>query len=141
MKIPVLFGKNGLLYLIATIKIGRVISNIRFIIDTGSNRTYINWVDARRLSVPFNHLPKSPEGTVKIAGETLELRIADKGVIHVFDDKMVVKSFILFSPLIGRPTSRESETIVPSILGTDFLEKHGLTLHFNPKGESYFESE
>lgn len=141
MKIPLRFGEDGLLYLLAFIRLPRRgLGQIEFIIDTGSNNTFINWLDVLKLNIPFTQLEQLPEDIrySGVAGVNMEFRKAGQTSMIVMNEEGNASVFISTSMLVGKPLEIKNDFVIPSVIGTDFLVEHNLVLHFDPVNKEYY---
>ncbi len=140
MIIPLKF-EDGLLYLNTWVRIRRlrVSGNVQFVIDTGSNVTLINEPDALKLEIPFKLLAtiEEPRNQLGLGGGVLELREAYDVDIWTANKLERAESFNLNEILVGK-SNNEGNIVEDSIIGTDFLIKKNLTLHFDPVDKEYY---
>ena len=113
-------------------------SPILFVIDTGSDATFISEQDALRLQISTENL-RSME-TFQMAGAKYDL-VLGKGISLYFKTDENKSSHIDFSNVpIARSTIRKKteDSGFPSILGTDFLLKNNFSLYFSPNKKIIF---
>ena len=108
-------------------------------IDTGSPRTFLMIWDADRLNIPFNSL-EATDPLRGMGGGSLPAKLKKKFIIRPksednkmrdIEDDMVVANL----PAIqGMGSSTLNRTLqIPSIIGLDFLKKHGFRLVLDMK--------
>lgn len=147
MKIPLLINEYGLPSVTTGLKAPKYhlkVGNVEFIIDTRSSETDLSEGDAKRLKIPYKRLTKSSDYT-EIGGTKCKLYEMKK-VTLFFSDSEGNKVEIFFDKFdVRKGTKTKSEemnkaSVIPSILGNDFLMKRKFFLHHNPlKKESYLE--
>jgi hypothetical protein len=113
------------------------------LIDTGSPYTCLSTKDLMNSRVPYT---KMRGETVYLAGQKfINIQIMDVSLIFRTDTDELFK--VHLEALGGLvPTKRTDEVMqevmhIPSIVGNDFLEDHGLVLFYDPKREiAYLET-
>ncbi len=147
MRIPLRIVTGGV-YLSAilsspTYHIG--LAQINFVVDTGSNETFISEGDALRFNIPINRLPF--EKHILMAGSTFELLKARSLILYIKKDDNKTEKISLDPFYIARGTKKDEKSrnlalAFPSILGLDFLEKNKFSLVVTPhKNLAYLEKE
>jgi len=126
MKIPLLTSLNHpeMTYLnsVVLLKTPRKILNTFFILDTGSPKTILSYLDAMRLQIPFDSLSKTE--IVNIGGRKYQGYIFNK-LKFVFkgeNEELIEEDFPV---CVIKPTSdKESNELsnMPTIIGVDFLK-------------------
>jgi phosphorylcholine metabolism protein LicD len=145
MKIPLQFvqGKIILPAVITSSNYRFGFRKISFLIDTGSPKTFISEKDAMVLQIPMKSLKFSE--FIKLGGSKYEMLNGKPVKIYFKNDEGKSKVFD-FSLTIAKTTKKTKEAInesraCPSIIGTDFLTQHDLSLFFRPaKSTCYLES-
>ena len=145
MKIP-LNLINEQLQVVAFVKAPKYrlpLAVVSFVVDTGSNRSLLGYVEVERNNLPQNAL-KFVENS-KIGGSNLGMYRLE-GVTLVFTDKegdaqrIEMDDFLAGMPTSKKREAQENARLIPSILGLDFIIKTGLSLHCIPgKNEYYLE--
>ena len=118
------------------------LARITFVIDTGSNATFIGEEDFAGLQISMDTLHK--EEAFKMAGSEYNLLLGKEGTLLFKTNENKTTRIELPNIPLARTTSKKTSdhSGIPSILGTDFLEKNKLTLYFNPgKDLMYLEKE
>jgi hypothetical protein len=119
------------------------LKQVVFIIDTGSNNTFISQGDAMRLNIPIGNT--SFQEHVNMAGSTYELRKMRDVILRFKNDQGKLETIKFNEFNIALSTQKDQKNIdianaFPSIIGNDFLTTHKFSLHFTPhKNEAYFE--
>ncbi len=118
-------------------------SFVRFIVDTGSNRSMIGYSDVVRFNLPQSSLTFSENSY--IGGTSLKLHRLDD--VTLMEDEpgnqmLRLKTQCIFASTPSK--KNESERIraknIPSIIGLDFLNEQGIGLYCNPsRKEAYLE--
>jgi len=142
MKVPLQFI-NGAIILPGVItstnyRIG--FHKVYFIVDTGSPKTFISEKDALAFQLPLSTLKFKEH--IRLGGSKYEI-LGGKRVKFYFktdDGKPITFDFDL---TVAKTTKKTQEGIqesrsCPSILGTDFLIKNDLGLHFYPSKSIYY---
>ncbi|MBI2668056.1 hypothetical protein HYX17_04800 [Candidatus Woesearchaeota archaeon] len=118
---------------------------IVFVVDTGSNETFISEGDALRLNIPINKL--SFERHIRMAGSTFELLKTKSLSIIMRDEENKTQKIDLDFSYVARGTKKSDKEknialSFPSILGLDFLEKNKFSLVVTPHMDlAYLEKE
>lgn len=159
MKIPLRVGKlvsgQRSLYPILPTRLRKkrtphsIFGKIQALIDTGSTATHISYKDMKLLKIPIERLPKSSIGRpIKIGGCSFNAKaLKDVTMILTKEDGSPYIMKISEISVIGNPEKALDEKekrheLIPSIIGTDFLDKHNFALYFNPsKKKAYLETE
>lgn len=118
------------------------LARITFVVDTGSNATFIGEDDSAGLQIPIDALSK--EEAFKMAGSRYNLLLGKKGTLLFKTNENKTTRIELSKIPLAKTTSKKSSDLggIPSILGTDFLEKNKLALYFNlSKDIMYLERE
>ena len=112
---------------------------ITFIVDTGSSRTTLSYLEAKKYGIPKSRL--TPKQQTNIGGTRFRLHAFEESATIAFldeDNKLQrfgLKPFCTEYPVFdgkrgGRKDEYAAESI-PSLLGLDFLAQNGLTLNVN----------
>ncbi|MFH1420751.1 MAG: hypothetical protein ABIG30_02175 [Candidatus Aenigmatarchaeota archaeon] len=142
MKIPLDITNRGLV-LVAFVSAlrYRIHGLITFIIDTGSDTSFIGGDDSARFNVPVDRLPLFKY--VILGGTKIDLHLLKDVHLTFKNSESLPFKIKLAQFSMGKATwSRKSgfET-VPSILGLDFLIENKLSLHLDvDKNEAYLET-
>ena len=136
-----MFNKTGdEIFVRATIKIGAdgKLLPVIFIVDTGSNKTFISDTDASRIRIFTKNL--EIEGPILMGGTKVNLYKLGKVVMNFRNEKGEIES-IEFNNLKVAESAWTRKGVVPivvSILGMDFLLENRLHLFVDPsKKEGY----
>lgn len=142
MKFPLKFV-NGSLILSgvltsASYRVG--FKRIIFVVDTGSPKTFISEKDALTLQIPMNTLKFLEH--MRLGGSKYELLTGKPIKLYFKTDDEKSKDFDL-DITIAKTTKTSQEGIqeamsCPSIIGTDFLIKNGLSLIFRPSKDVFY---
>lgn len=116
---------------------------VKFIVDTGSNRSMIGYGEVDRLNLPQSRLTFSEVSY--IGGGSLKLHRLDD-VTLILDEQqnqtIRLKTQCLFAatPTKQNESERMRAKSIPSIIGLDFLAEQGIGLYCNPsRKEAYLE--
>ncbi len=142
MKIPLNIEKSGFVTVFATLRSQRLrlFRTVKFIVDTGSPKTFISEIEATLMNVPMSKLNFAEQAL--LAGTKIELAPIEDvmlsfnvgGEIKTFRTKIYVAR--------SMRTGKHSLQSGNSLIGSDFLESTGLALYFNPsKKIAYLELE
>jgi len=118
------------------------LARITFVVDTGSNATFIGEEDFAGLQISMDTLHK--EEAFKMAGSEYNLLLGKEGTLLFKTNENKTTRIDLPNIPVAKTTSKKASGIegIPSILGTDFLEKNKFALYFNPnKDIMYLEKE
>ncbi len=141
MKIPLIIAQ-GKITVLAAITHKRLFGHIEFFVDTGSDTSFIGYTDALKLKIPISTLQFSHHA--KIGGGSIELKKIEN-VTLTFRNENKEGERICEPQFLVAGNVRKHEEIAqafPSILGLDFLSRHGPALHVNPsKNEAFLEEE
>ncbi|PIN83206.1 hypothetical protein COV61_03810 [Candidatus Micrarchaeota archaeon CG11_big_fil_rev_8_21_14_0_20_47_5] len=120
---------------------------VDFVVDTGSNVSFISYKDALRLNIPFNtlkfrehmHLGGTKFNLCEI--NSIELSFDAEGNENCIE-KISLKTFSVATTAKKTEEGIEYAKQIPSLLGLDFLRSAGLALYANPsKNIAYLERE
>lgn len=112
-------------------------SPLLFVVDTGSDATFISEGDALRLQIPVKIL--QPIEVFQMAGAKYHLLLGKKGSLYFKTEENKSLRIDLTNIPLARSTSKHKpESDFPSILGTDFMIAHGFSLYFNPKKDIHY---
>lgn len=110
------------------------ISLIDFIVDTGSQRSFIGYGDALRLHLPLRALRLCEP--MRFGGTGFGLYEIEKVAISFLNEQQKPERFFLEQFYVAKPTRKGQEKFLaqqlPSILGLDFMIKNKLALYLNP---------
>ena len=108
-------------------------SPIIFIVDTGSDATFISESDALTLQISLNALTLIE--VFQMAGAKYKLLQGKEGSLYFkTEENKSLRIEIQTIPLAKSTSKKEQhDSGFPSILGTDFLIKNNISLYFNPK--------
>ena len=118
---------------------------MEFIVDTGSQNSYLSYLDVLRLQVPISEKPSDKE--VDFGGSRFKQILLPTIKIHLLtDDKSTTLTLeININALKTTKTAPKKVQIaesLPSILGMDFLKEQKLSLHIILTEDlAYLESE
>lgn len=118
---------------------------MEFVMDTGSQNSYLSYLDVLRLQVPISD--KTSDKEVDFGGSRFEQILLPKLKIYLLtDDKVTTLDLdVQMSALKTTKTSPKKVQIaeaLPSILGMDFLKEQKLSLHVILSEElAYLEAE
>ena len=121
------------------------LAQISFVVDTGSNETFISEGDALRFNIPINKLPF--EKHVSMAGSKFELLKAKSLILYIKKDDNKTEKISLDHFYVARGTKKDEKNrnlalAFPSIMGLDFLENNKFSLVVTPhKNLAYLEKE
>ncbi|MDO8509501.1 MAG: hypothetical protein Q7S27_07535 [Nanoarchaeota archaeon] len=112
----------------------------KFILDTGSPETIINYTDALRLNIPLNNLTESK--IIRVGSRKYHGYFYDRlSMTFITTDKKQIEEKMRI--IIVRPTSfKDIEEIdmLPTLLGMNFLKEKGYKLFCDfSKDEAYLE--
>jgi len=143
MRIPLNIEKTGFVTTIGTIRSERlrIFKSIKFILDTGSPKSFLSELDAHLLNIPFAKLNFTESAL--LGGTKIALALIDVS-ISFLDEKNNVKKYNPknFYVAKGMWTKHGIVSATPSILGSDFLKETEMALYFNPsKSIAYLEKE
>ncbi len=145
LKIPLYITEENFIAATVTILAPHVYGIIEFILDTGSQETFISEGDSLRLSIPFKGSPD--KYSYGIGGSPIALyEISNLRMNFKTEEN---KPFTISFPKIhvSKRTSQDERTrnialSAPSILGNDFLINNKLSFYVNfLKKCAYFEKE
>ena len=148
MKIPLkIIDKRP--YLITTIRSQHLrigLGQILFVVDTGSNQTFIGGKDCERFNISVKDLPtKTP---LRMGGFVYIIKEIKYPIKFYFRDEenklkdIEFKTFQVAVPTLNTDKGKNESSSFPSIIGTDFLYDNKFSLHFLPsKEEAYLEKE
>lgn len=147
MKIPlkIIDGKIFVNSIITALRYRIGISQVEFIVDTGSNETFISEGTALKLNVPINKL--SFEKHVRMASSTLQLFKMSNVTLFLKNDENKSEKINLPFIYVMQGTKKDVQSKMaaqsyPSILGTDFILNNKFTLIFTPhKNIAYLKRE
>ena len=105
---------------------------MEFVLDTGSQNSYLGYLDVRRLQISTSD--KSSDKEINFGGSRFKQIPIPKLKMHLLtDDKSTALSLdVQISALKTTKTSTKNIQIaeqLPSILGMDFLKEQKLSLH------------
>ncbi|MFH1328907.1 MAG: hypothetical protein ABIH76_08750 [Candidatus Bathyarchaeota archaeon] len=149
MRVPIKLLEDKRLVVLASFRanpkyrIGR--SAIEFVIDTGGTESFVGYMDAIRLNLPFNGLKFKK--SIPIGGSSLSL-YGLEGVELGFIDhaqtsvkRVKLKEFFVCATPKKKQKGIQNAKRIPSVLGMNFLTENKVALHCNPcdKNEMYLE--
>ncbi len=117
---------------------------VDFVVDTGSNVSFISYKDALRLNMPFTALKFREHmhlgGTNFNLCEIRDVELSFEGENGI--ERMPLKTFGVATTTKKTKEEIEYAKQIPSLLGLDFLRSAGLALYANPsKNIAYLERE
>jgi hypothetical protein len=104
---------------------------VDFVIDTGSQDSFLSQKDVAKLQIPISG--KSIKGEVDFGGSRFKQIDLPHFKVHLLNENQ--KVILLKVSLMALKTTKSSEKKIqiaetlPSILGTDFLRDHKVSLH------------
>lgn len=118
------------------------LANVNFVVDTGSNKSFLGYGTILQLNMPVTGLQFAEHTRIggctfkmfKLSGVTLSFEDEKRDIFRIKPNSMhaVVPT--------KKGEERENATRIPSILGLDFLKETKMALCVNPaKGTAYFE--
>lgn len=112
------------------LRLGKKITT--FIIDTGSNQSLLSETSVKALQISLDG--RATEGHVRFGGATYDTVPLPPITFYLLNDAKRVRQFSVdLAAVRTRRVSKEKKEAaeaLPSILGVDFLEKQGLSLHY-----------
>jgi len=112
------------------------------LIDTGCYKSSIAPRDVKRMNIPYSAFTQPVSRPVGLGGLKHFIHVA-KGVTLSFRDEEGKSQRVELPEIdvLRSVGSEEEAKHVPTILGTEFLEKAGFSLFYNPKRkEAYLET-
>lgn len=113
-------------------------AHVTFVVDTGSDTTFISESDALRLQIPMKALEATQ--IFQMAGSKYSLLFGKECNFYfkTFENK-TLRISVPNLP-ISRSTTKKTQVDpnIPSILGMDFLIRNGLSLYFNPQKDAMY---
>ena len=104
--------------------------SMRFIIDTGAEKTQINEIEAERIGLEFSSLDQSPKPVGTVAGLISAKQLND--VILIFKTHTGSTTELALDNLLvtSRPKGRGKHVLrqIPNLLGRDLLIKYKVRL-------------
>lgn len=125
-----------------------IYGTVSALVDTGSSATHLSYKDTKGLNIQINRLPKAHARPITIGGCIFKGKILEDVIITLTKENKL--PYVMKIPkmiVVGQPTEfigkrKESYKILPSIIGTDFLEEHNFALYFNPsEKKAYLEKD
>ncbi len=123
----------------------RVSTTLSFLVDTGSERSFLSWEDATRAGVDVDSLPSSSRPVLGFGGaaDAKELR-ATCYLYAAFNNSSLEMVELESGMLVYRPSRRKARhwqsAPAVSILGRDFLKRSGWILVVDlAKSEAYLD--
>ena len=119
------------------------LGQVEFLVDTGSNETFISEGTALRLNIPIGKLPF--EKHIKLGGSTLKLLKMTNVIFYFKNNENKLEKLNLPIIYVMQATKKDGQSRIaaqsyPSIIGTDFLTRNKFSLVFTPhKNIAYFE--
>jgi len=156
MKIPLRVAKiipkqepfSPILHITIREKRCRIAAMLDALVDTGAPSTHISYRDAMRIKIPIKKLLPSHTGPIMIAGCKFSSKIMENVTFKLRKEDGSVHNMVLPKLLVWeKPTktlmkNEGAYKHIPSIIGTDFLEKYTFALYFNPsEKKAYLEKE
>ena len=123
----------------------KVSTTLSFLVDTGSDKSFLSWEDAARAGVEVESLPSSSRPVSGFGGAADARQLKAACYLHVmFDDKHLETVELKEGMLVYRPSRKKAGLwqLAPaiSILGRDFLRESGWILVVNlAKREAYLD--
>jgi len=158
MKIPLrvgkIFSKQEALSPILSMRVRKehvhppIFGTIYALVDTGSSTTHLSYKDTEGLNIQMKKLPEAHARPITIGGCRFKGKILKDIIVKLTkEDKSPYSMNVSEMIVVGEPVESlekkgKSYKILPSIIGTDFLEKYRFALYFDPsKKEAYLELE
>ncbi len=146
MRIPLSLTEKGIEVVARVTCPGRKLSStFNFLIDTGSDRSFLSWEDATKARIDPEELPRYPIPVAGLGGTTEAKHLNDPCFVHVQAEDGTLRTVELpDGMLVYRPARRKETRWVAgaaiSLLGRDFLRESRWTLRVNlASGELYLE--
>ena len=111
----------------------KITGNLHFIIDTGSERSFLGWEDAEKLGLRVDALPGYPKPVLGFGGSAEAKHLREECYIyldfgdHGLQQVLLADGILLYRPSKARTKHWKRGPSV-SILGRDFLEESGYRL-------------
>ncbi len=134
MRAPLLFTEKGLeLVVHLTCPARRISSAFNFLVDTGSEKSYLAWQDAEKVGIKLDELPPYPKAILGFGGTAQAKHLNELCFLSVQSEEGNLSTAELSEGLlIYRPSLRRGSRSAPapalSIAGRDLLEKSGWRL-------------
>ena len=114
---------------------------IKFIIDTGSSRSFLSEGDALSIKMPLESL--SHMESIRMGGSKYNLFGTKKMALLLRTDEDKLYKIPLPSFAVSRATkkteeARQESQNFPSIIGTDFFTANKMFLHFDPSESNIY---
>ncbi len=117
---------------------------LKFLVDTGTERTMLSQTTAERMGIDVSSLPRSPRRMLTVAGHS-ENKVLENVVFVLKSDDGKSEEIRLNDIRVHRivtksASDRKSLLAIPNLLGTDLLRegKFKFVLDYE-KGETYLE--
>jgi len=124
----------------------RIVGMIDALVDTGAPSTHVSYRDATRLNILIKKLPSSYTRPITIAGCKFSSKAMKNVTFKLTKEDgsaydMVLSELLVWEKPMKTLVKKEAAyKYIPSIIGTDFLEKYKFALYFNPsEKEAYLE--
>ena len=114
---------------------------IKFMIDTGSSRSFLSEKDAYNIKMPLGGLHQ--EEAIKMGGSKYELCKTKKVTLIFRTEENQIHKVTMPSFTVSRSTKKSEEARqesygIPSIIGTDFFIANKMFLHFDPSESNIY---
>ena len=116
---------------------------LKFIVDTGSPKTFIGATDSVRLGID-KYVKDSQEKETIVMGKTsMNLKILRNVKIYTKSDENKIRTFDL--PRLGvveelLMADKNRQVVMPNLIGLDFIKENDLSLHYISKeNKAYFD--
>ena len=133
MRIRGCFGQFEAPYVNTLIMVrGKIVDEVRFLVDTGAYETIMSEKDANRLRIDYSTLPKREEGLLGIGGITESYLLKGITIFFPIEDGNFLGWEINLPVMKYQFKDKEIEKRIkwiPSLLGRNFLNKFTLIVN------------